>query len=45
MKFNFFNGLAKLIDKLGNRARILEKLELENNAEIINYAIKRGLIV
>lgn len=27
------------------RARILEKLELENNAEIINYAIKHGLIV
>ena len=27
------------------RARILEKLELQNNAEIINYAIKHGLIV
>lgn len=27
------------------RARILEKLGLENNAEIINYAIKHGLIV
>lgn len=27
------------------RARILEKLECENNAEIINYAIKHGLIV
>lgn len=26
------------------RARILEKLELQNNAEIINYAIKHGLI-
>ncbi len=27
------------------RARILEKLNLQNNAEIINYAIKHGLIV
>lgn len=27
------------------RARILEKLGLQNNAEIINYAIKHGLIV
>jgi len=27
------------------RARILEKLELQNNAEIINYAITHGLIV
>ncbi|GAB5046858.1 response regulator [Thermodesulfovibrio sp. TK110] len=27
------------------RARILEKLGCENNAEIINYAIKHGLIV
>ncbi len=27
------------------RARILEKLECRNNAEIINYAIRHGLIV
>ncbi|MCS7215876.1 MAG: response regulator transcription factor [Thermodesulfovibrio sp.] len=27
------------------RARILEKLGVENNADIINYAIKHGLIV
>lgn len=27
------------------RARILEKLNLQNNAEIINYAIRHGLIV
>ncbi len=27
------------------RARILEKLNLQNNAEIINYAIRHGLII